>query len=99
MPSGQWRGSNRVDRLPKGWYTVIRPLVFATYGDTCHLCGKPGADSVDHKVAGDDHSLQNLRPAHRYPCHAQKSAQEGVEARAARRAEARHPEESHPGLL
>ena len=99
MPSGQWRDSGRVDRLPKGWYTVVRPLVFATYGDTCHLCGKPGADSGDHVVAGDDHSLPNLRPAHRYPCHAQKSAQEGVEARAARRAQLRHPEEPHPGLL
>lgn len=99
MPSGQWRDSDRAERLPPGWYSRVRPLVFATYGDVCWLCGKPGADSVDHKKAGDDHSLKNLRPAHRYPCHAQKSAQEGVEARAARRAQLRHPEESHPGLL
>ena len=34
----------------------------------CHLCGRPGADTVDHIVpviAGGDNGLENLRPAHR----------------------------------
>lgn len=42
-------------------------LVFATYGDTCWLCGHPGADTVDHVLPrhhGGTHDLANLRPAH-----------------------------------
>lgn len=98
MPSGQWRGSQRVNRLPPGWYRRIRPLVFQAYGDICHLCGRPGANIVDHVIAGDDHSLANLRPAHDDPCHRRKSAQEGVQARAVRRESSKMPTEAHPGL-
>jgi 5-methylcytosine-specific restriction protein A len=99
MPSGRWQGSYRRKRLPPGWETVMRPVVFATYGDTCHLCGQPGADTIDHVTPGDDHSLANLRPAHDDPCHRLKSAHEGVAARARRRALVRRPTEPHPGLL
>lgn len=98
MPSGRWNGSRRVNRLPANWREQIRPRVFATYGDICHLCGLPGADVVDHVAAGDDHSLANLRPAHDDPCHRRKSAQEGVQARAARRESIKRPAERHPGL-
>lgn len=43
--------------------------VFAEYGSTCHLCGKPGAATVDHLVpVSQDPSLRweisNCRPAH-----------------------------------
>lgn len=98
MPSGKWAGSLRVRRLPAKW-AELRRQVFAIHGDTCHLCGLPGADTVDHVVPGDDHSLANLRPAHDRPCHRRKSAQEGVQARAARREAVRRPTERHPGLL
>lgn len=50
----------------------------------CHLCGKPGADSVDHVIAGDDHSRDNLRAVHdaSFPhCHKKKTAMEAVQAR------------------
>lgn len=97
MSSGRWRNSPRVNRLPEGWKRRVRPAVFAAYGTFCHICGGPGADTVDHVVAGDDHSIQNLRPAHENPCHRRKSAQEGVEAAARRRAQAKHPTEDHPG--
>lgn len=48
-------------------------LVLATYGDTCHLCGHPGADSADHLVCRADDpartwDLTNLRPAHHRNC-------------------------------
>lgn len=98
MPSGRWTDSNRLSRLPPNWKRVVRPAVFAAYGTTCHWCRRPGADSVDHLRPGDDHSLENLRPIHQHPCHAQKSAQEGVEARTTRRESIKRPKERHPGL-
>lgn len=49
----------------------IVAAVLAEYGDTCHLCGRPGADTADHLVPrahwGTD-SLDNLAPAHQHPC-------------------------------
>jgi 5-methylcytosine-specific restriction endonuclease McrA len=98
MPSGRSSGSRRVDLLPPGRHAKVRPLVFATYGDICHLCGLPGADTVDHVRPGDDHGLANLRPAHDEPCHRRKCAQEGVQARARARESIRRPTEPHSGL-
>lgn len=49
--------------------TAARRLMFAVHGDTCHRCGRPGADTVDHLVPlsrGGTHHVDNLRPAHRY---------------------------------
>ncbi len=93
-----WEGSDRRARLPANWASVVRPLVFATYGDVCHVCGRSGSDDVDHLVNGDDHSLENLRPIHYDPCHKQKSSLEGNAANAARRARGKYPRERHPGL-
>ena len=45
----------------------LRARVLAEYGDTCHLCGMPGADTADHviaRAAGGTDDLDNLRPAH-----------------------------------
>lgn len=45
-------------------------LVAATltkYGDRCHLCGRPGADSADHvipRTRGGPDTIDNLRPVH-----------------------------------
>lgn len=45
----------------------LKAKVLAERGRVCHLCGAPGADSVDHivprKLGGDD-SIDNLLPAH-----------------------------------
>lgn len=49
----------------------LTKLCMATYGWTCHLCGKPiavGQQSADHKIPrskGGSDDISNLRPAHR----------------------------------
>lgn len=43
-------------------------LTLATFGTTCHLCGRPGANSADHLIPrsrGGLDVLENLRPSHR----------------------------------
>jgi 5-methylcytosine-specific restriction endonuclease McrA len=44
--------------------------VVGTYGSLCHLCGLPGADSIDHLKPIKTHpelrwDIDNVRPAHR----------------------------------
>lgn len=99
MPNGQWVNSRRADRLPRDWRTQIRPEVFRIYGDICHVCHRPGANDVDHLEAGDNHAIENLRPIHRFPCHARKSSAEGGRAAQAKRPKRQRPAEAHPGLL
>lgn len=76
-------GNYRRERLPKDW-AHRRRIILSRYDSVCHICGEPGADSVDHLESGDDHSLENLRPAHQNVppyCHRSKTAQEGAQAR------------------
>jgi 5-methylcytosine-specific restriction endonuclease McrA len=52
--------------------------VFEAYGRTCHLCGRPGADTVDHLTPTSvDPSRRwevgNGRPAHR-SCNSERGA-------------------------
>jgi len=82
-----WEGSTRKERLPKDWNTR-RLIVMKREGGICHLCGKPGADTIDHLEAGDNHDLNNLAPVHDRTephCHRYKSSQEGHAARRASR--------------
>jgi 5-methylcytosine-specific restriction endonuclease McrA len=102
MPNGQWAGSTRRARLPSNWYTELVPETFAVFGGICHVCGEPGADQVDHVIAGDDHSLANRRPIHGpntpQRCHVYKSSAEGGRAAQARKPKRQRPPEPHPGL-
>lgn len=45
----------------------LRATILST-DDTCHLCGKPGADTLDHvreiALGADPWDITNLRPAH-----------------------------------
>ena len=44
--------------------------------DICHICGRPGADSVDHIIPlakGGTNAMGNLKPAHLFPCNRSKS--------------------------
>jgi hypothetical protein len=45
----------------------LREKVFNYYGETCWICGREGADTIDHLVMvsqGGSNDLENLRPAH-----------------------------------
>ncbi|WP_338601660.1 HNH endonuclease signature motif containing protein [Saccharopolyspora sp. SCSIO 74807] len=67
---------------------------------TCHIKGPDCvgvATDVDHIRPGDRHELSNLQAACK-PCHARKSAREGVQGRARRAALRLRPAERHPGL-
>lgn len=55
-----------------------RAAVLSAYGDVCHLCGRPGATTVDHiiprKVAPElALVVDNGRPAH-YSCNSARGA-------------------------
>lgn len=100
MP-GNWEGSTRAARLPRDWDQRCA-IVWERDGDTCWLCGQPGADTIDHKVPGDNHDPANLGPVHDRTephCHRYKSSREGNTARAALRAQLTNPPELHPGLI
>ena len=87
-----WQGSTRRARLPKDWNTR-RLVVLKRDQGICHLCGRPGSDTVDHVIAGDDHSLTNLRAVHQNVepyCHRYKSSTEGHEAKQANKIRRRH---------
>jgi 5-methylcytosine-specific restriction endonuclease McrA len=48
---------------------AFNAAAFGEYGTTCHLCGRPGADTVDHLIPTSvDPTLRwdigNVRPAH-----------------------------------
>lgn len=48
----------------------------AEYGDTCHLCLRPGATTADHLIPrslGGLDTLDNLRPAHKL-CNSRRQA-------------------------
>lgn len=56
----------------------VRREVFARFGDVCWLCGRPGADSVDHLLPKSQYPqlmfvVDNMRPAHRR-CNSKRGA-------------------------
>jgi len=85
----------RTQPLPPDWQRTRRRIL-REHRAICYLCGKPGADQVDHVVpvsrGGTDEDA-NLRPVHRR-CHERKT---GREARAAQPNRRRAPE-PHPGM-
>ncbi|MEV5353276.1 HNH endonuclease [Streptomyces sp. NPDC052693] len=96
--SGGWQRSTRKARLPSNWRALRAEAHRRNPEHNCHICGRPGGDALDHKQAGDDHSLDNLDWAHdQVPphCHRKKSSAEGNAARPRRQ----RPPEAHPGLI
>lgn len=82
-----WATSRRKSRLTLSGSKeqARRRRILYRYLGTCHICGKQGADQVDHVVplaeGGADDEL-NLAPIHSEPCHRQKTAAEAKRARA-----------------
>lgn len=96
----RWSTSTRYARLPPEWSRHIVPRILARDCSICYICGRSGADGVDHIRRGDDHRDCNLAAVHHDVapyCHRYKSSAEGHAARAARRAAGQHPGERHPG--
>jgi 5-methylcytosine-specific restriction endonuclease McrA len=81
-----WAGSKRSTRTLSGSAQQRRAArVMREHERTCHVCGKPMADEVDHVVplaegGADDET--NLRPIHSIPCHQAKTLAEARRARA-----------------
>lgn len=51
-------------------------LCLEEWGDTCHLCTRPGATTADHLIPrslGGLDTLENLRPAH-HRCNSRRQA-------------------------
>lgn len=56
--------------------TELRAAVLGAKGTVCHLCGYPGADTIDHLIPrslGGDNSVDNLAPAH-HSCNSARGA-------------------------
>lgn len=48
-------------------WAALRTTVFDTYGTRCWMCGREGADTIDHlleRSRGGTNDITNLRPAH-----------------------------------
>jgi hypothetical protein len=96
-----WETSDRKSRLPDDW-PQLRRIVLTRCEGRCEIIKANGkrcwdkAVEVDHKIAGDDHSLANLQGICSWH-HARKSSREGREAYAAKRALRFRPAEPHPG--
>lgn len=61
-----------------------RQRVLDRYLHCCHVCGRGGADQVDHVIPlaeGGVDDETNLAPIHAEPCHRQKTARESARAR------------------
>lgn len=92
-----WNTSDRRERLPKDWFTRIRPHILKR-DPQCKLryrmC-QGVSTQVDHIQHGDNHSYENLQGVCS-SCHATKSAREGRQAQLTRRQRRIRPLEEHP---
>jgi 5-methylcytosine-specific restriction enzyme A len=81
-----WATSRRKSRvtLSGGAEQARRRRILDRYLGCCHVCGKVGADQVDHVIplaegGADDEA--NLAPIHGEPCHRDKTQDEARRAR------------------
>jgi hypothetical protein len=56
-----WQGSNRRATLPKNWPALRDEADRRNPRRTCHRCGQPGGEALDHKNGNpEDHRQENL---------------------------------------
>jgi 5-methylcytosine-specific restriction protein A len=100
MPNqSSWNSSDRKSRLPSNW-SSLRRRVLSRDHKVCQLKYKDcirKATEVDHIVAGDDHSMDNLQAVCAW-CHKLKSSMEGHKAKSVLRRLRKRPVEPHPGV-
>lgn len=71
---------------PKNWASLKRYVIARDKG-VCYVCGKPGADEVDHvipKSEGGTDTTNNLKAIHQQVpphCHREKTLKEAWKAR------------------
>jgi 5-methylcytosine-specific restriction endonuclease McrA len=70
-----WEGSNRRKRLPPGWEKTRCRILLRD--PICSICHDALSTVCDHKVAGDDHSDENLQGICG-DCDKRKSSREGL---------------------
>ena len=92
--------ARRTKPLPRDWPRTRRRILRRD-GCVCHVCGRRGADQVDHirpasQGGGDEDA--NLAAIHEYPCHAHKTAREANAVNPMARSRKR-AEEPHPGAV
>jgi 5-methylcytosine-specific restriction endonuclease McrA len=92
-----WNTSNRRERLPRDWFTRIRPHILKRdpYCKLRYRMCQGVSTQVDHIERGDDHSYTNLQGVCS-SCHAIKSAREGRQAQLTRRQRRLRSPEEHP---
>jgi 5-methylcytosine-specific restriction protein A len=80
---------------------MVRKRILRRDQGVCYVCGKPGANQVDHikpTSQGGDDGDANLSAIHEYPCHAEKTAREANAVNPMAIPRKRKPE-AHPGML
>lgn len=86
-PKQAWAGSTRSERTISGSRQQRRAkAVMHLHDGICHVCNRPGANEVDHVIPlaeGGADDMDNLRPIHARPCHAEKTQAEARRARGA----------------
>lgn len=84
-PPKPWATSTRRTRTISGSAQQKRATrILTRHMRTCHVCGKPMADQVDHVIPlaeGGPDTDDNLRPIHSRPCHTNKTQAEAQRAR------------------
>jgi 5-methylcytosine-specific restriction protein A len=92
-----WKGDPRTSTAA---WKALRLRILRRDQGICGICGKAGADVVDHIVPhslGGSDDPGNLQAVHEVPCHRAKTAAEGAAARLAKY-DRRRPKAPHPGM-
>lgn len=79
-----WDGSTRGPATAHRSWRDLRAQILTRDHGVCHVCGRPGADRVDHLrnvAAGGTDAATNLAAIHQVPCHAAKTQREAAAGR------------------